>query len=295
MRKSIGVQSGEDANTEGDNMFHEVLLLEGHLVWNIPLLAFLICVTILYACVLMHLTPKKIAYKQPLFFFLGLGLLYLTLGSPLTTISHYFFSSHMVQMSLVFFIVPPFLLLGIPEHVFQRLRKIPVIQGMGKRCLTPKVALYAFAVLFLMYHLPFILNIFAQNPSLHKGYIVLLFIMSFSMWWPIATPDTGQRFGREQKKRYAVLSGLLLLPACSLFILNGLLGTNNPFLSQLTTQLCLSPQASPTDLLPFSINTRVDQFMGGVLMLGMHKFGLVLTFRNLEINGCTVHPVRRRG
>lgn len=255
-------------------MFYDVLLA-GLLSWNTPLLAGIISIAVVYGCLVRHSTPNK----QPFFFFLGLSLLYLTIGSPLSTISHLFFSSHMVQMSILFFIVPPFLLLGIPDYLFQRIQKIPVIKIIGKLCLAPKVALYIFAVLFLMYHLPVVLTVLSESSILHKGYILLLFTLSFSMWWPIASPDAKQRICKGQKKRYAMLSGMLLLPACSLFIFNGLIGTNNPFLSQLTADLCISPKTNPIDLLPFSINTSLDQFMGGVFMLGLHKFGLMLTFR----------------
>ena len=97
-------------------MFYDVLLA-GLLSWNTPLLAGIISIAVVYGCLVRHSTPNK----QPHFFFLGLSLLYLTIGSPLSTISHLFFSSHMVQMSILFFYCPtlPFIRhsrLFVPTH-----------------------------------------------------------------------------------------------------------------------------------------------------------------------------------
>ncbi|WP_307794877.1 cytochrome c oxidase assembly protein [Alkalihalobacillus sp. BA299] len=260
-------------------MFNEVLL-EGQLMWNTPLLVCLIGIAVLYALLVYRLTDIKIYYKQPLFFFLSLGLLYLTIGSPLTTISHLSFSLHMIQMSILYFIVPPIFLLGIPNNVFQKIWKIPMVKGISKRFLPPRFALIIFAVLFLMYHLPIFLNLFSQNSFVHNAYIVLLLILSFSMWWPIAAPDPKQRFCKGQKKRYAFLNGVFLMPACFLFILGAFMdGMNNPFLTQLTSHLCTPSHSISLDILPPPFNTKYDQVMSGIFMLGMHKFALMLTFR----------------
>ncbi|WP_369293410.1 cytochrome c oxidase assembly protein, partial [Alkalihalophilus pseudofirmus] len=53
-------------------------------------------------------------HRQPFLFFSSLILFYLTTGSPFAALSHLTFSSHMVQMSILFFIFPPLFLLGIP-------------------------------------------------------------------------------------------------------------------------------------------------------------------------------------
>ncbi|WP_406603749.1 cytochrome c oxidase assembly protein [Neobacillus rhizosphaerae] len=140
-------------------------------------------------------------HKQPLLFLLSLALLILTTGSPLATLSHLSFSLHMIQMSILFFIIPPLLLLGTPELVFQRFVKIPLIHNMKILCYRPLISLCIFAILFFMYHIPFILTIFSENPTIHNGYLLLLFFLSFSIWRPIVKPISNIRVLNKQKTR----------------------------------------------------------------------------------------------
>ncbi|MFB4166217.1 cytochrome c oxidase assembly protein [Alteribacillus sp. JSM 102045] len=253
-------------------MSHD-FILAGQWTWNTSLLTGLICIAIVYALLVKHFTNIKIYYKQPLLFFFGLGLLYFIMGSPLSSLSHQSFSTHMAQMSIFYFIVPPFLLLGIPNLLFQKIWETPIAIKIGKLLLPPIIALSAFAVLFLMYHLPFVLKVLFQHPLFHSGYTLVLLVLSFRMWWPmIAAPDSSKPIYKEQKKRYAFLSGLILMPACLLFVVNGFVGgMNTPFFSSFTTNLPHHSSSSP-------FNTRFDHFAGGILMLGIHKFGLMLTF-----------------
>jgi len=246
-------------------MFYAVWL-EGQLVWNIPLLTGLIGLAVLYACLVKIYTNIKIHHKQPLLFFLCLGILYVTLGSPLSALSHLSFSFHMMQMSILYFIIPPLFLLGIPEPFPKIMKRI------NKLFLPPLAALYTFAFLFLMYHLPVVLTFLSKNTFVHNGYLVVLLVMSFIMWRPIV---------KDQNKRYALLSGLLLMPACVLFILTAFIGgLNNPFLAQMTANLCISPsQLSSLHILPPPFNTGLDQIMAGILMIVMHKFALFVTVR----------------
>lgn len=260
-------------------MFYEVLLL-GQLEWNFLLFVFLFGITIVYSYVLFKFTSIRLFSKQPVLFFLSLILLYITIGSPLSAFSHLSFSLHMVHMSFLYFIVPPLILAGIPKSLFDLRKKIPLFNGIQKVLLTPKQALFLFSLLFLLYHLPVILNFLTQNAFFQHGYLFLLFILSFSLWWPIISPDPKQRLYNEKKKKYLLLSGLILMPACMLFILNAFIeGSQNPFLNQITAQLCLPSDVDSEYMnsITSPIHTKYDQMMAGVLMLGMHKFGMMLS------------------
>jgi putative membrane protein len=257
------------------------MLLEGQSFWNAPLLAFLICIALLYVVLVLSFTKIKLHQKQPLLFFLSLCILYIAFGSPFETISHLSFSLHMLQLSILYFIVPPLLLLGIPGPFLQNIRGHTLIVRMNRITMTPIAALYAFGGLFLMYHFPVVLTTISQNTFIHNGYLFVLLLLSFRMWGPIASPDSNKDGSKRQNKRYLFLSGLVLMPACLLFILTALIGgMNNPLLTELTANLCISPsQLDSLNLLPAPFNTRLDQMFAGILMLGMHKFGLLLTVR----------------
>src|SRR5699024_4141072 len=147
---------------------------------------------------------------------------------------------HMIQMSILYFIIPPIFLLGIPEPLFQQLGKITIIKKARTFIFSPVITLSIFAVLFLLYHLPFVLNILSQYPFAHTIYDILLFILAFHMSCPVAAPGVKHRFTNRKRKRYVFLSGLILMPACLLFIVNALMdGLNHPFLTEMTAERCL--------------------------------------------------------
>jgi len=236
-------------------MFNSVLL-EGQLEWNFTLLFILAIIAILYALLLKYFTNVKIYHLRPILFFISLSLFFLMIGSPLSVISHLSFSFHMIQMSILYFIVPPLFLLGIPERLIR-----------WNFIFFASFALVSFAVLFFLYHMPFVLQTLYQFSLLHKGYTALLFILAVFMWWPIVM---------RRNKRFALISGLLLTPACLLFIVNGIMGgISNPFLQGLALNLCLPEHIDVGNLLPISINPRIDQVAGGTVMMGLHKFGLM--------------------
>jgi len=257
------------------------LLLQGQLLWNLPLLAALIFIGGLYVFLLQSLTKVKIHQQQPLLFFLSLAILYLIIGSPLSSLSHLSFSLHMLQLSILYFIIPPLFLLGMPDSLLQQFGKTSVSKKIGKFVIPPKAALYAFGALFLMYHFPVLLTFLSQYTVVHNGYLFVLLVLSFWMWRPIAAPDLKKDGSMRKNKRYVVLSGLVLMPACLLFVFNAILGEmNNPFLTQMTANLCMSPSdLSSFNILPSPFNTSFDQILAGILMLVMHKFGLTLTVR----------------
>ena len=238
-------------------------LLEDPFVWNFPLLAGLIILCAIYIVLLRTYTEIKIYDKQPLLFFLSLTILYITIGSPLSSINHLSFSLHMIQMSLLFFVIPPLFLLSIPEAsllVIKRLN-IPFL-----------AALVTFAILFFFYHLQAVLTYLSLHSYIHNSYLLLLMVLSLLIWQPIVT---------EQNKRFAFLSGIVLLPACSLLILSGLFGSGtNPLLSGMMASLCITPSAlNSLSILPPPFNTRADLIIAGLLMMGIHKFALLLTVR----------------
>ncbi|MBM7652125.1 cytochrome c oxidase assembly protein [Neobacillus cucumis] len=241
----------------------EVFFLEGQLEWNIPLLVILIGIGVSYVVLLRIFTDNKIYHQQPVLFFFSLTLLYLIIGSPFSTLNHLSISLHMLQMSVLFFVIPPLLILSIPSN-------FPPISIAFN--IPPTVPLITFAVMFFSYHLQVVLTYLSLHPFIHNSYLILLLLLSFFIWQPIV---------KKHDQRFAFLSGIVLLPACSLLILNGLLGdSENPLMSGIMSSLCMSPSTlSSLHILPAPFNTRGDLILAGILMMGMHKFALLLTIR----------------
>jgi len=252
-------------------------LLAGQLTWNIPLLFLFVSLTILYIFYLRRYGTTS--RRRPLLYLTGIWLLYLVIGSPLLALSHLSFSFHMIQMSFVFFIIPPLILLGIPREIYENLIKRSFIIKIRLMSPTPITALVIFATLFFLYHLPFLLQIITEYPLVQKAYLILLFMLTVRMWWPIASPNPKQRVRASERKKYLLESSWYIMPACLMFIISALFdGMNNPFLSEAATTLCL-PADTTIDILPPPFNTKYDQVIAGVSMLGLHKFSLFATNR----------------
>ncbi|MCF3942667.1 cytochrome c oxidase assembly protein [Oceanobacillus alkalisoli] len=260
-------------------MSYEILLY-GELVWNFPLLAILAGILFLYFYILKRYTTVKLYRKPPVLFLLSICLLYFTIGSPLSAFSHLSFSLHMFQMSILYFIIPPLLLAGIPPQFFETIHPNRTIKWIGSIFLPAKFALILFSFLFLIYHLPVAMSLFSQYPIVQNGLLFFLFFLSFNLWWPVLSPIPEQRLYKERKKRYLFLSGILLMPACTIFIAQALIdGAQHPFLHQLSAQLCFPPEAMDLNILPPFFHTKYDQVIAGSLMLGIHKLGMVLSSR----------------
>ena len=176
-------------------------LLVGQLTWNIPFCIFLITIATMYFTFLKGKNIRFIS-RQPFLFCLGICLLYLAIGSPLLTISHLSYSLHMIQMSALFFIVPPLLLLGTPHFMYKRFICIPSVKKFKTIGITPKVALIVFSLLFFIYHFPGILTYLTERAFIHQGYVSLLFILALFMWLPIASPNLTRRLSTQATKKY---------------------------------------------------------------------------------------------
>lgn len=237
--------------------------------WNLSLLACLLCFVLLYGILLKQTTrPLK-----PILFLMSLGLFYVLIGSPITSFIELSFSLHMIQMSILYFIIPPLFLLGIPSDLYKRLFS----KVKRKPFLSSTHALYLFAILLFLYHVPFIFNAISQFTLYLNGYKVILFTLAFIMWWPLASPCPEERWSPLQLKRYVFKCGILITPACLFFIFTSFIhAESNSFLTQMSAHLCIPPNES-VNLLPTFFQSKTDQFMAGVCMFGLHKFGLMMT------------------
>lgn len=252
-------------------------ILMNQLTWNWPLLITLLGIVPFYLFLVHRYAKRKTVLLQPFCFFTGYLLLLLVIVSPFAIIGHLSYSLHMIQMSILYFLVPPLILLGIPEQLLNHLPRWPRTKWLKKNRFSPNIPLYTFAALFLIYHTPFILTFLYNNPSLNTSYLLLLFALSFGMWHPIASPDPLLRLCSCKMKRYALHSGLAITPACLLFIGAAFLeDTSTPLLMQLTLQICIPSNSSTPSFLPWPFNTKYDQILSGILMMGVHKFSLAM-------------------
>ncbi|WP_068776852.1 cytochrome c oxidase assembly protein [Paenibacillus sp. FJAT-26967] len=194
-------------------------------LWNPVVLLFVVVVGLVYH----NLTsPSKaeaegrepLRTKMRLSFYTGLALFYIGQGSPLSYIGHhYLFSVHMVQQSILYLIMPVFILNGIPDWLIRPIFKNKIAKGILKFVTQPLIAILAFNLLFSIYHLPLIMDALMKNEWMLTGYHTLLLLTAFAMWFPVFGPlKEYANYSGLVKMAYIFGNGILLTPACALII-----------------------------------------------------------------------------
>jgi len=261
-------------------------------LWSPYFLLVLVAITIIY---FMLLGPWRHRFssthpatpKHIIMFLSGITLLYICKGSPVDLLGHITFSAHMTQMALLYLVVPPLLIIGLPNWllrvVFSNSVTLPIVKFLTK----PLIALIVFNGLFSFYHIPLIFDVVKTNMLLHAFTTTVLFIAATLMWWPLINPlPEWEKLNGLKKVGYIFADGILLTPACALIIFaNVPLYATYTDLSAWTNalELCV-----PTSMLasidltgPQMFNTLPlleDQRLGGVIMKIIQEivYGIIL-------------------
>ncbi len=234
-------------------------------LWRPDILLLTVCIAVLYWMLDGSLRSRftgsgPIPLKRKMYFVIGLCVFYAAQGSPLQYYGHqYLFSAHMAQQSLLYFVMPPLILLGLPDWF---VRRFIGGNGVGKaiaQLTRPTIAVLSFNVLFSFYHIPFIFNALWEHTALHVTYHVLLLLSAFQMWWVVACPlPEMDRISDLRKIAYMFISGALLLPACALIIF--------------AKTAMYDAYADAPQVVFFLTTALEDQQLGGVIMKLMQEF-----------------------
>jgi putative membrane protein len=157
--------------------------------------------------------------KEGVFIVIAMILLYVIKGSPVDLMGHILFSVHMVQMAVLYLLIPPLLIVGIPSWLWQFIIKQPVVKQIFQFGTKPLIALILFNGMFSFYHMPMIFDVIKTDETLHGIYTFVLFIFAIFMWWPLVNKLPGEnRLHGLKKVGYIFADGVLLTPACALII-----------------------------------------------------------------------------
>ncbi len=162
---------------------------------------------------------EPLTKRQAVLFLTTMAILYAVKGSPIDLMGHIMMTYHMIQMAVLYLVVPPLLIKAIPWWVWKATIELPVIRSIFSFATRPLIALIFFNGLFSFYHIPLIFDFIKMSNTLHSLYTVLLFFFAIFMWWPLVNE---QREGRSlhglKKVGYIFADGILLTPACALII-----------------------------------------------------------------------------
>ena len=226
------------------------------------------------------------SYKEVLFV-IAMFLLYLIKGGPVDLMGHLMFYAHMIQMAFLLFIIPPILILAIPEWVWSRIWSKSLLKNILSFFTRPIMALLLFNVMFSFYHIPLLFDIIKVNIWLHEIYTTILFMLSLFMWWPLVNKiDENRSIIGLKKVAYIFAGGALIIPACALIIFNDtpMYATySDPEAWAAALALCVpSTTLATLDLsgpeMFSSMSLMHDQQLGGVLMKIIQEivYGIVL-------------------
>ena len=218
--------------------------------WNFVLAGLLL---IIFVLSIIQVKKGQESLKKCIYLFLALLTFYIAIGSPLHYLGdHFLFSAHMLEQSLIYIVLPPLLLLGLPNRMMEPILHLGFRYKLINFLKYPLIPLLLFNVLFSFYHVPFIFNTIVSNNILHNLTHIILTISALFMWIPLI-PVTKEldRLANIQKIGYIFAAGILLTPACALIIF-----ANQPFY----TVYYDAPQLFKT-LTPLK-----DQQTGGIIM-----------------------------
>jgi putative membrane protein len=218
---------------------------------------------------------KPATRKQASYFTAFIIVLYLVKGSPVDLMGHITFYTHMIQMAVLYLVVPPLLIFGLPHWLWRAFLGLPVVKPLFSFFTKPLIALIMFNGIFSVYHIPLIFDFVKTDMWLHAGYTSLLFVLAVLMWWPLINelPEY-QTLSGVKKMGYIFADGILITPACALIIFADapMYATfSDPNAWAQAMQLCVpSTTLSSLNLSGpetfSSISLLDDQQLGGVIM-----------------------------
>jgi putative membrane protein len=235
-----------------------------------------------------HFTESEpVTKSQGALFVTAILLLYIIKGSPIDLMGHLMFYAHMIQMAVLYLIIPPLFILGIPIWIWRKMLNIKGVKVVFDFLTKPLIALILFNGMFSFYHIPFIFDVIKTDMWLHAGYTSILFVISTIMWWPLVNnhPEY-QTLSGIKKVGYIFADGILITPACALIIFADTplyLTFSDPRAWTEALQLCV-PSATLATLnlsgpeMFNSMSLIEDQQLGGVLMKIIQEvvYGVVL-------------------
>ena len=194
----------------------------------------------------------EVSPKRAGSFFLGLFVVFVALNGPLHDLSdHYLFSAHMVQHLLLQLLMPPLLLLGLPQ-----VRDVPILSGprlitIFKSLTNPIICFITFNGVLVSWHLPPLYDFALQNHNVHIIQHLTFMFVGVLAWWPVLSPSS-------QLPRALFPIQIIYIFAQSIPM--GFLGAAITFSgSLLYTHYVNAPRV-------WSISPLADQQMGGLIM-----------------------------
>ncbi|OMP68771.1 cytochrome c oxidase assembly factor CtaG [Domibacillus epiphyticus] len=193
-------------------------------LWSPLFIVILLFMTVLFFLLTVKwrknfIHSEPLTKRQAVLFLTAIVVLFAVKGSPIDLLGHIMMTYHMIQMGILYLVVPPLLIKAIPWWVWKAVIEMPVIRPVFSFATRPLIALIFFNGLFSFYHIPLIFDFIKMSAVLHSLYTVVLFFFAIFMWWPLVNEQPeGHGLHGLKKVGYIFANGILLTPACALII-----------------------------------------------------------------------------
>ena len=131
---------------------------------------------------------KAVSTKQVVAFSSGVALFWLADGWPVLPLSEHLFAVHMTQHLLQAFVIPPLLLLGIPQWMGEVLLRNERVRRVVRRVSGPVFAGLVFNLVLLTIHAPPAIALQLENSLFHAFEHLLMIAAGLAMWMNIYSP-----------------------------------------------------------------------------------------------------------
>jgi len=195
-------------------------------IWSPVFLIAVLAVILLYALVTgpwrrRFPGSEPVPAKRQAAFVIGVLLLYLAQGGPLSLLAHIMFTFHMISMAVSYMFAAPLIIYGIPAWLWRWAFDRPFWRPF-RFLMNPLICLVLFLLLFSLYHVPEVHDGIMVRYTLHAAFYAVLFVAAVMFWWHVASPvPEWNRLTPLRKLAYVFMSGVLLTPACALIIFAG--------------------------------------------------------------------------
>lgn len=211
-----------------------------------------------------------VSRNQVTYFYMAVTLFALLKATPLDLIgTHYLFSAHTLQLSLIYFVVVPLLLLSLPVNFLRQYIWHHQTRFALNLLAHPWLTLVAFNGLIAIYYIPTVFNLVHGSALLSFLMQAVLFVNAFFMWWVIIHPIPEMK-GLTYLLRalYIFLASTILMPTGFFYIVI----QKAHFPAYLATE---------GELLPILNAIYDQQLAGGILkfiQIGTYAIALLLIF-----------------
>ena len=132
---------------------------------------------------------RRVVPRQAAAFAGGLVTILVALNGPVDGLADArLFSAHMAQHLLLAQVMPPLLLLGLPDWMLRPLVHLPAVRPLARRLTHPLVAFILYNALLIVIHVPAVFELMVRDEGAHIALHLLLMAAGILTWWPLLSP-----------------------------------------------------------------------------------------------------------